>query len=91
MGPVDIIGITDESSYFVVTSGCPADHVGGFKNGGLKRMLSECRSWLVGINVTNYVCYICMYIIVQASFLNGLKVENLHLITSEVCIRYTPN
>ena len=28
-----------------ITSGCPADHVGGFKNGGLKRMLSECRSW----------------------------------------------
>lgn len=50
---VDIIGITDESSYFVVTSGCPADHVGGFKNGGLKRMLSECRSWLVGIIVTS--------------------------------------
>lgn len=36
--------IAGESSYFAITSGCPADHVGGFKYGGLKRMLSECRS-----------------------------------------------
>lgn len=38
-------GDTNESSYFVVTSGCPADHVSGFKSGGLKKMLSECQSW----------------------------------------------
>ena len=42
-----VIGVTNESSLFVTTCGCPADHVGGFKNGGLKKMLSECRSWLV--------------------------------------------
>lgn len=39
------LGSNKESSYLVFTSGCPADHVSGFKNGGLKRMLSECRSW----------------------------------------------
>ena len=38
---------TNESSYLVFTSGCPADHVTGFKNGGLRKMLSECRSWCV--------------------------------------------
>ena len=35
---------TSEKVYSVVTYGCPADHVTGFKNGGLRRLLSECRS-----------------------------------------------
>ena len=34
-----------ESSYSFVTCGCHADHVEGFKNGGLKKILSGCRSW----------------------------------------------
>lgn len=33
-----------EKVYSVVTYGCPADHVTGFKNSGLRRLLSECRS-----------------------------------------------
>ena len=30
-----------ESSYYMVTFGAPADHVRGFKNGGLKKLLQE--------------------------------------------------
>lgn len=33
-----------EKAYAMVTLGCPAHHLDGFKNGGLKRLLSECRS-----------------------------------------------
>ena len=36
-------GKQEESSYVTITSGCPADHVSGFRNGGLKKMLSECK------------------------------------------------
>ena len=30
-------------SYYITTFGAPADHVSGFKNGGLRRLLQEGR------------------------------------------------
>lgn len=47
--------------YNTVTFGCPADHVQGFKNGGLKSILNKCKIWW-----ENVACRVLM------SFLSGL-------------------
>ncbi|XP_064387064.1 inositol polyphosphate-4-phosphatase type I A-like isoform X2 [Halichondria panicea] len=36
--------VTGERTYNFCTFGCPADHGRSFKNGGLRKLLSECRS-----------------------------------------------